>query len=176
MGISLSIVPNLITIFRFFLVMVFPLVYFNGGQSWALVVFITAGALDILDGYLARKYDLVTRLGIVLDPLADKTMSMTTIICLLLDKKIPLTIAILVITREVVMIIGGVVGFFFTSITIPADKYGKTTTILVSLFLVASILQLSERLRMTLAWSAICAILVTSLHYGMMFLDAHREN
>ena len=70
-------IPNLLTGIRFLLIPVFFLVFYSdmpNNITAATFVFILAGITDILDGYIARRYNMVTRWGIVFDPLADKLM------------------------------------------------------------------------------------------------------
>jgi hypothetical protein len=78
-------VPNLITITRLFLIPIFIYAFFSGspyGQLHALLIYLIAGVTDLLDGYLARKYNVVSLVGIVLDPLADKLMLLAALWCL----------------------------------------------------------------------------------------------
>ncbi|MBE6989070.1 MAG: CDP-alcohol phosphatidyltransferase family protein [Clostridia bacterium] len=77
-------IPNAISTFRLCLVPVFAYVYFNGGDYatfYAFGIFALAGFSDVLDGYIARKYNMVTMLGRIIDPLADKLMVWSALIC-----------------------------------------------------------------------------------------------
>ena len=71
-------IPNALTLFRFLLVGVFPYLYFHQGLAynkvWAFAVFLLAGATDVLDGFIARRCNLITKWGKLMDPLADKLM------------------------------------------------------------------------------------------------------
>jgi len=76
--------PNWLSLFRLCLVPVFPLVLFSslpGARYLAVGVYLLAALTDIIDGYVARKYNMITRLGRILDPLADKAMSATVLVC-----------------------------------------------------------------------------------------------
>ena len=66
--------PNILTILRMCLIPVFAVLYYNNMQPAALLVYLIAGATDILDGYLARKWNQITSFGKLMDPLADKFM------------------------------------------------------------------------------------------------------
>ncbi len=123
--------PNLLTLFRLLLVPVYFLVFFSDlsyRMFWALGIFLLAGLTDVLDGYLARKYKLVTELGIILDPLADKLMMLSVILSLLLAGVIDWWLAVLVFLRDLGMIAGGVVLATTGHEPIPADRWGKATT------------------------------------------------
>lgn len=167
--------PNIITTFRFLLVLFLPYAYFRINTSVAVGVFLFAAALDMLDGYIARKFDAVSRMGIFLDPLADKSMVVVTIICLLIDGKISFLVGAIVIGREIVMITGGLIGFYFTSVTLPSDHFGKVTTVLISLLLVISILNFSYPLQKRLAIVVVLSLIVTSIHYISLFLSIYRH-
>ena len=78
-------IPNILSILRLMLVGVFIYTYFNVGKYVALTVFIFAGATDVLDGILARKFNWITNVGKILDPIADKSMQITVLICLAVD-------------------------------------------------------------------------------------------
>ena len=69
---NLKNIPNILSIIRICLVGVFVALFFTGNEIAALIVFLTAGATDVIDGYLARKNNWITNLGKILDPVADK--------------------------------------------------------------------------------------------------------
>jgi cardiolipin synthase len=65
-------IPNILTLFRLFLIPIFILLFFSNIFNYlfySVLIFLVAGITDILDGYIARKYSLITKLGTVLDPL-----------------------------------------------------------------------------------------------------------
>ena len=74
MKMKLKHIPNILSIIRMLLVLVFILVFFFVSHSLSIVIFLLAGLTDVIDGYLARKNNWITDLGKVLDPLADKLM------------------------------------------------------------------------------------------------------
>src|SRR5690554_76989 len=95
--------PNKLTMFRIILVPVLVVVLLINipyGDYFAAAIFILAALTDSLDGYLARRWKQVTRLGIFLDPLADKLLIMAALICLVQLGRIPGWIAIVIIARE----------------------------------------------------------------------------
>ena len=83
-------IPNLLTIIRFILIPLFVYFYFSNEQfslEIAAIVFILSGITDTLDGYIARRFNQVTRLGTVLDPLADKLMLITVLASVTMSKQ-----------------------------------------------------------------------------------------
>lgn len=125
-------IPNVLTIIRLLLIPGFVYYYFSPmeyGVRIAIVIFVAAGLTDILDGVIARKYNLVTRLGIVLDPLADKLMLLTVLISITLKNQIPLWIIIVVATKETILILGAITLFNDNDIVVPANWLGKFSTV-----------------------------------------------
>ena len=95
--------PNLITLFRIFLIPVFMIVLLIRipcGDYLAAGVFIIAAATDSLDGYIARKRKQVTKLGIILDPLADKLLITAALISLVELGRVAAWIAVVILGRE----------------------------------------------------------------------------
>ena len=113
MGKRLSIrnfgsLPNIITIGRLLLVPVIVSMIVAGEWREAFFIFVIAGVSDAADGWLAKTFDLRTELGAFLDPLADKALLMAIYVSLGIAHAIPPTLAILVVSRDV-MILGGVI-------------------------------------------------------------------
>lgn len=130
-------VPNLLTILRLFMVPFFAVLYFSASENshfYALAIFIFAGITDILDGYIARKYNLISVVGTVLDPLADKLMLLTALVCLTLDGVMPVWALGIMLIKEIGMIVSGILMYFRKEkAVIPANKFGKSATLLFTL-------------------------------------------
>ena len=98
------------------------------GRYIALVIFIAASITDTLDGYIARKYHLVTDFGKFMDPLADKLLVCSALICLIDTGDLPSWIVIVIIARE--FIISGFITIAADNgLVIAASKWGKMKTI-----------------------------------------------
>lgn len=102
-------IPNLITLFRFLLVP--PVVYalLQDRLGLALVLFFIAGFSDALDGYLAKRYGWSSRLGALMDPLADKLLLVSCFVTLGWLGHIPMWLVLLVVLRDLVIIGGAIV-------------------------------------------------------------------
>lgn len=126
-------IPNILTIFRIFLIPIFITLFFaetDNNLTYAFIVFFIAGITDILDGYIARRFNMVSDIGKVLDPLADKMMLISVLICLASIKLIPIWLLIIVMLKELTMVYGGIYLYFSnTKIIIPSNKFGKLATI-----------------------------------------------
>ena len=123
-------VPNSLTSMRFILSPVYVFCFFQSNAYIAISIVVIAGLTDILDGYLARRYKLVTQLGAVLDPLADKVFMISVVITFMIAQNISWILGLLICLREVIMIAIGVVLRWRTVHVLPADIYGKVTTTL----------------------------------------------
>jgi len=104
-----SDLPNLITVFRFLLVPPVVLLLLKGHFGSALLIFAVAGFSDALDGYLAKRYHWTSRLGALIDPLADKLLLVSTFVTLGWLGLIPLWLVGLVILRDLVIVTGAIV-------------------------------------------------------------------
>jgi cardiolipin synthase (CMP-forming) len=106
--VRLGSLPNIITIGRLLLVPFIVSMMVDGEWATAFAVFVIAGLSDAADGWLAKTFDLRTELGAFLDPLADKALLVAIYVALGITHAIPSSLAILVVSRDI-MIVGGVV-------------------------------------------------------------------
>lgn len=133
---SLSWLPNAISLMRIALVAPILLLILEGGFAWALALFFVAGSSDGIDGYLAKRFDWHTRLGALLDPVADKLLVAGTFITLAYTRHIPIWLAVVVISRDVIIIGGATVyNFIVKPVQGEPTKISKLNTALQLLFL-----------------------------------------
>jgi len=104
--VGLKQLPNIITLARIALVPVFILVLVDRHYGWALAVFMIAGISDALDGYLAKRLQVQSQLGAILDPAADKLLLVTAYVMLTILGHIPFWLTLAVASRDV-LIVGG---------------------------------------------------------------------
>lgn len=108
----------------------------QGSFGWALALFCIAGFSDGVDGYLAKRFDWHTRLGALLDPVADKLLIAGTFITLAYTQDIPLWLAAVVILRDVVIVVGATAyNFLVRPIEGEPTRVSKLNTALQLLFL-----------------------------------------
>ena len=100
-------IPNVLTMIRLILIPVFVVLFFNGLRKAALAVFAAASLTDMLDGYLARKLNQITDFGKLFDPLADKLMVLTAMVCQAIAGVFPWAAVIIVACKELYMVLGG---------------------------------------------------------------------
>lgn len=124
-------VPNLLSLFRLALVPVFAAVFFQPAPEsryWAAGIYALAFLTDIADGWIARHFNQITRLGRILDPLADKLMTFTVIICITVAGIIPLWAVVVFFLKEAAMCVGAMSMYHRVDDVIPANYLGKTST------------------------------------------------
>jgi cardiolipin synthase (CMP-forming) len=100
-------IPNLITLARILLVPVVVWAISSGEMGVAFLLFLAAGISDAVDGFLAKRFDMVTELGTYLDPLADKALIVSIYVALGIVEAIPRWLVILVVSRDI-MIVGAI--------------------------------------------------------------------
>lgn len=165
--------PNKLTIFRVILIpfFVFFLLapYFpEYGKYIATVIFIAASLTDLADGKIARKYNLVTNFGKFMDPLADKLLVCSALICLVEINKLAAWIVIIIIAREFI-----ISGFRLVAsdngVVIAASYWGKFKTTFQMLMIIALILDFDFYywgiLETVLIWVALILTVVSLIDY-----------
>jgi len=171
---------NKITIGRIILVPVFVFLL-NASQSWPirmrlipLLVFLIAASLDILDGYLARKNQEVTRLGSILDPLADKLLMMTALFIVAFQKldsfygSVSPVLFYLVLLRELILIIGaGILVLLKRKIQVKPRLVGKTATFVLVVLIVAVLTGLNQIIIDLLTFPASLFVFISLILYIM---------
>ncbi len=102
---QLGSAPNLLTLSRLIVLPFAAIAVLKGHYGWALAIFVIAGISDGLDGLLARLMKQQTTLGQYLDPIADKLLLSTMFLVLFASRKIPLTVTVLVFSRDIIIVI-----------------------------------------------------------------------
>ena len=161
--------PNTLTLFRLFLIPVFILTFFSGIPNsfvYSVIIFLIAGVTDILDGFIARKYNLITKWGVLFDPFADKLMLIAVLACLVIGGYIPLWVLIVIAIKESIMISGGIVLFSHGRV-IPSNSLGKITTFLF--YAAVFTLIFNSSLGKYLLYLAVGSAVVASINYYFVF-------
>ena len=159
--------PNKLTIFRVILVIPFVALMLNGYDLWAVAVFIIASLTDLLDGKIARKYNLITDFGKFMDPLADKLLVCAAMICLVEMGRLPAWMVIVNISREFI-----ISGFRLVAsdngVVIAASYWGKFKTTFQMLMIIVLILNLGgvfDMIGLVLTWIALILTVVSLIDY-----------
>ena len=175
--------PNKLTVFRMILIVPFVLLLLGGHAGWgwfdaafggieaytdyiALVIFVIASLTDMLDGKIARKYNLVTNFGKFMDPLADKLLVCSAMICLIDMDRIPAWIVIVIISREFI-----ISGFRLVAsdnhVVIAASYWGKfkTTFQMIMVILMIANIQALNILTQIVMWIALALTIISLIDY-----------
>ena len=163
--------PNKLTMFRVILIPFFVFFmltdYAGAASNWiALGIFIVASLTDLLDGKIARKYNLVTNFGKFMDPLADKLLVCSALICLVELCQIPSWIVIIIIAREFV-----ISGFRLIAsdngVVIAASYWGKFKTTFQMIMVCLMIADLSQLSIVTevVMWVALALTVISLVDY-----------
>ena len=130
-------IPNILTIIRFILVPFIVISLALDNYISALIFFTLSSLSDVLDGYIARKYNAITDFGKLMDPLADKLTQISTLTTLYIKRIIPFWIVLVVIVKEIVLISGA--SFLYGKKLVVSSKwYGKLSTVILYLAVVSS--------------------------------------
>ncbi len=167
--------PNILTILRVILVPVFILFTIYGYLEGALAAFLLAGLTDLLDGLIARAFDLKSQLGMLLDPIADKLLLVSSFIVLSLpglelESRIPIWLAVTVISRDVLLVTSVVlVNLALGKHVFPPSLWGKLTTafqlLAVLLVLIHNSLGLGAPLLQPVFFTTLALTVFSGLHY-----------
>ena len=130
-------IPNILSLFRLLLIPVYIMIYLHGHYLLAAVILGISCLTDAVDGYIARRFNMITNLGKVLDPIADKFTQFTLIVCLALRHPILWSIIGLFVAKELFQIIAGYIFMRHGRILKGAQFTGKicTTVLFISLIL-----------------------------------------
>ena len=135
----LKYIPNILTVLRFFLIPFTIYSLANDEYIVAIILLTLSGLTDVLDGAIARKFNLITNFGKLIDPLADKITQISILGTLVIKNIIPLWILVVVIVKEAAMVAGA--SFLYGKELVVSSKwYGKAATVLFYLAIVVSII------------------------------------
>lgn len=143
-------IPNILTILRFIFIPIIIYFIFTENYILGIVFFTISGITDVLDGFIARKFNLVSNFGKLVDPLADKLTQISVLASLVKDDIIPFWILVIVILKELLMVVGA--SFLYGKDVVVYSKwYGKLATVLFYLAIVISLI--TKQLNITGFWS-----------------------
>lgn len=124
-------VPNVLSLVRIAMVPLFVWCFFAAfthNRTWAIVIFLAAGATDVIDGYIARHFNQITLWGRILDPMADKLMVFSALICLMIDGILPPWLVLLYFCKEMAQAVCSYVLMRRTKDMIASNILGKAGT------------------------------------------------
>jgi cardiolipin synthase len=162
--------PNYITLSRIILIPFFINVMIYGYYQWALAIFVAACVTDALDGLIARFTNSITELGALLDPIADKLLILSAFVTLVLFEMLPVWLVIIVVSRDVILILGSLVIYFLGhELKARPSFIGKATTVLQLLVVTLSLILKAFGQEITgthvLHWTTAVFTMVSGIQY-----------
>lgn len=168
-------IPNILTIIRFILIPFIFISVVNNYYLTALIIFTISAITDVLDGFIARKFNYITDIGKLIDPLADKLTQVSLLLSLAILKILPWWIFAIVFIKECVMVISASVLYKRKDVVVYSKWYGKLATVLFYLAIVVSLIvnqfhvQMPFRIDLYLYYLAILATIFSLIMYSIKF-------
>lgn len=132
-------VPNILTIARFFFIPFIVQALIEEEYVLAIILYSLSSLTDVIDGLIARKFNAISDIGKVLDPLADKSTQISVFLTLGLKGMVDIWIIAILLIKDLLMIIGGT--FLYKKEYVVSSKwYGKATTVLIYVTVISSLL------------------------------------
>ncbi|MDE2814352.1 MAG: CDP-alcohol phosphatidyltransferase family protein [Gemmatimonadota bacterium] len=144
-------------------------------QFQAVLLLLIAGITDIGDGWVARRYNQVSRLGKILDPLADKIFLACLLGGLVLWRDLPLWLLGMLFVRDLGIVLVGGLLLRLQGLVIAANRWGKYTTLCMVLTALSYVIETPASLRTGLVMAAAALVVVSSLSYAQLALRLSRR-
>jgi len=173
-------IPNILSIFRIILVPFFAYAFLSlKNIPLSCIIYILAGLTDVIDGYIARKYDLISKLGTVLDPIADILLRLTVTATLAVSglSFMWLIFGVLLL-KEIFMILGSILLYRHNNIVAPARWYSKVAgTYLFIVILIMLVFHniFNDGVQMILAFSALGVWILAFIGYVVHYQEMLRK-
>ncbi|MBQ3416612.1 MAG: CDP-alcohol phosphatidyltransferase family protein [Ruminococcus sp.] len=173
-------IPNIISLFRILLITPFVVFFLNRDYIVAAVILVVSGISDFLDGVIARRFHQESELGKILDPLADKLTLIAVGICLIFIEPFVLPLMIIMVTKDLLMLVGGSIVIKQGVIPPKSKWYGKLSTVLfyvtVSLIVVMKIFNYVNRpLSIILLAVTAFMMLFSLINYIGMYIQIQKD-
>lgn len=172
--------PNKLTVARVVAVPFFIILYMSGYDVAAFIIFVVASLTDMLDGQIARKHNLVTNFGKIMDPLADKILVYSAFCCMVENGLVPAWMLIVILARE--FIVAGMRTVAASEgIVIAAGTSGKIKTILqmiaVPLLLLVGVFDFGwlKIIAMIFLWASLIMTVISGVEYVSKNKDVFRQ-
>ena len=168
-------IPNALTMCRFVLIPFIVGAILEKNYIVAFIFLTISGLTDVLDGFIARKFNFITNFGKLIDPLADKLTQMSLLLSLAILKILPWWIFAIVFIKECVMIIAASLMYKKDDVVVYSKWYGKLATVLFYLAIISSLLinqfhfEISLRVDLYLYYLAILATIFSLIMYAIQF-------
>ncbi|MGI6084132.1 MAG: CDP-diacylglycerol--glycerol-3-phosphate 3-phosphatidyltransferase [Acetivibrionales bacterium] len=164
MGIIIKNIPNILTILRMAAVPVFIFFMRKAMFYPAIITFLLAEITDVLDGVIARRYNLITEFGKIADPLADKMMQLAALFMFSIKDMIPKIIPWLVLLKELFLLISGIY-LYRKKIDMSSKWFGKLTSVIMFIAIMLVFLGVPRYITDVIFWICAAMALFAALMY-----------
>lgn len=161
------ILPNILTFSRMLLSLWVGFEYCRGNRFLAFLIFIFGCISDLLDGYIARRYDMVSDIGKLMDPLADKLMATVGLGCLVYGGTVSKWFLFALIIKEIILVAGSIY-FLGKGIVVHSGKYGKAASVFFTVGIGSGLLGMSHLATGLLTGAFCCGFLAVG-YYTLYF-------
>ena len=169
-------IPNLVSLSR---IAMAPIIcYFLSRDDWSgiivsVILMAVAGISDGLDGYLARRMNLVGKLGIALDPIADKLFAACLVVCLIIHRDLPIWLAAIILGRDLAIVVGGLCLRGKRELALPSNLTGKYAFSAIVVLLVSYVVRFEFGI-ITATWITLVLTAASLVNYGRVFICVYR--
>ena len=135
---------------------------------WTLALLAIAALSDLADGFVARRFNQVSRTGRILDPLADKILLVSVGFALVIWREFPTWLLVTLLVRDLSIVIAGAFLLGRRDVVVSSNRVGKNTTVLLVLTAVSFVVDTPELLRHALVWISALFLLLSSASYVLL--------
>ncbi len=157
-------IPNILTILRMAAVPVFIVFMLKNMIYPAIIIFLLAEITDVLDGFIARRFNLITKFGKIADPLADKMMQLAALFMFSIRDMIPRIIPWLVLFKELFMLISGIY-LIRKNFDMSSKWFGKLTSVVLFIAIMLVFFGVPRNITDVIFWICVAMALFAALMY-----------
>ena len=170
-------IPNALSLVRLILIPVFAVLYLNDRLEWSLLTLALSGLTDMVDGFIARRFNQITEIGKLLDPIADKLTQLAVLVCLAARYRGLIPLMIICLVKEILQFIGGILLLSRYDIVRGSRWFGKVST--VSFYLAMLMIVFWKGMPSTVFFALVAVVSATMLFsfFGYMgvYIRLRRE-
>ena len=173
-------VPNILSFIRLAMCPVFIWSFFNCAREIAFLIFALASILDVIDGYIARKFNCISNLGKIIDPVADKALQLSAVLCLTIQGILPLWVMLVLAGKELFTVLGGGLASKRMKRMVVSNPIGKLASFLITfsmclLFFVDGVLSVAKNFVYITLYVSIVLTFLALISYVVIALRAIKE-
>ncbi len=169
-------IPNVLSLVRIALLPLFAVLYFQNQVLWAMLVLAFSGLTDLFDGMIARRFNQITEVGKLLDPLADKLTQVTVLVCLMVRNTALIPLVAICFVKEILQIVGAWILLTKNATVRGAKWFGKVYTfVFYAAMLLIVVWPTMPPFVLTVITVLVAALMVFALvKYAKVYLDVRR--